>query len=219
MGVSWLSRLPNPLPKRRTHHIRVSLNALILCWWRCGTRCAFKQHIMKASLISTLVALSCFSCISEPNEELDTTDEQTAAVSSPRGTGKIYITGRIVAQGKYHTVLEYCGTADTCEWLSGGSINGKLAGMRSNSGDTPSKTAKLGEVNPPTGVTAATYFQQLKRVDAAYCDCAPYQAVPTSGYNSNSWVNTLIRATNGRPTINMSNHVGGDRVIPSSYFQ
>lgn len=62
--------------------------------------------------------------------------------------------------------------------------------------------AAITPLAPPAGVSPGDYSSALRAADARYCDCFDYdvfpEALPGTGYDSNSYVSGLIRATGGR---------------------
>lgn len=78
--------------------------------------------------------------------------------------------------------------------ISGGLVS--LLSAPGRSSDHPSLNRLFGRVIPPSGMSSASYFQELQSADAFYCDCVDYDLFPgmANGYNSNSYVNSLIRS-------------------------
>ncbi|WP_305801778.1 hypothetical protein, partial [Thiolapillus sp.] len=149
---------------------------------------------------------------------------QTAQTRSP---DTIYITGhRVGVAGPYHTAIEYVDTSGHSEWLSAGPDGVSREGLVSllsapgRSSDHPSLNRLFGRVIPPSGMSSASYFQELQSADAFYCDCVDYDLFPgmANGYNSNSYVNSLIGVTGGSTTVNLGGFVGGGKTIPEMYF-
>ena len=150
-----------------------------------------------------------------------------AAARWNRSVDNIYVTGhRVGAVGPYHTAIEYVDGSGQSHWLSAGPEGTSTEGLVSlvsspyRPSDTPGNNSILGRVIPPSGMSAASYFQELQTADAFYCDCADYDLFPgaANGYNSNSYVNSLIGVTGGSASVNMNGFVGGGNAIPEMNF-
>lgn len=124
--------------------------------------------------------------------------------------------------GPYHTAIEgRFGTADPIT-LSAQRSDGLLRSDINRPSDAPANNITIGTITPPAGVAPRDYFTQLQGADAAYCDCLDYdlfpEALPGSGYNSNSYVSGLIRATGGTPSTDLSIYYGGATPVPRRWF-
>ncbi len=146
-----------------------------------------------------------------------------------RMKGVIYITGhRTLKVGPYHTAIEFTphGSDDTA-WISAGPEDGRLVGgigtrtNRVRESDTPKKNRVFGIIIPPPGVTAHAHFERLKASSRSYCQCIDYDTVPeiADSFNSNSFTTGLAHSNGGRPSIDMSQFVGGARPVPAEYFE
>lgn len=144
-----------------------------------------------------------------------------------REPGNIYITGHRVAGGPYHTAIEYVNSNSKSSWLSAGPVGASREGLVSLVGapnrpsDRPENNTVFGKVTPPQGMTTSDYFEVLKDKDAFYCDCADYDLFPglSNGYNSNSYVNSILKSTGGTSTVNLDDFIGGGKIIPGMYFE
>jgi hypothetical protein len=77
----------------------------------------------------------------------------------------------------------------------------------------------MGYVDGPTA--PLLYWNTLLVMDRRYGDDLPYDLFPSlgeGGYNSNSYVSGVIKATLGTPTIQIESFVGGERPVPASAF-
>lgn len=124
--------------------------------------------------------------------------------------------------GPYHLAIEgRFGDADPVT-LSAQRTDGLLRSDINRPSDTPANNITIGTITPPEGVSPRDYFSQLRAADAAYCDCLDYdlfpEALPGTGYNSNSYVTGLIRATGGTPSIDLSIYYGGATPVPRRRF-
>jgi hypothetical protein len=148
-------------------------------------------------------------------------DGQQTAGRSP---GNVYITGhRVGGLGPYHTAFEYDDGVSSPATLSAGSTGGKLTSGVNRPSDIADKNIYLGTVTPPNGIASSEYFSRLLAADAQYCDCFDYdvfpEALPGTGYNSNSYVSGLIGATDGIPSVNMNSYYGGSTPLPPGAFR
>ena len=154
-----------------------------------------------------------------------------------RPTGVIHITGHSVLKiGPTHTAIEF--EPETrpggVSWISGGPvdrpsgmpIDGDLAGGVGTlvndvrAVDAPENNFTIGQVIPPAGLSPAQYWAVLTATAGQYCNCLDYDPLPglMDGYNSNSFVAGIIRATGGTTTIPMSNFIGGEKPVPAEFF-
>ncbi len=133
----------------------------------------------------------------------------------------VYVTGRhVLGFLPLHTALEYGGTTvsahDSDASLFG---NGLLVSQVNWPSDRPPLMMTLGTVASALG--APGYWTQVLASDARYRDNLPYDPVPTAGsgrYNSNGYVNGMIQATAGVPSIDVSRFVGARNPVPPSAF-
>jgi RHS repeat-associated protein len=140
-----------------------------------------------------------------------------------REPGQVYVTGhRMGGIGPYHTALEYDDGTGQPTTLSAGSTDGELRSDVNRPTDAPVNNNTLGTVTPPAGVSPGRYFSNLLAADANYCDCFDYDvfpgALPGAGYNSNSYVPGLVRATGGVSSVNLGNYYGGETPLPAEAF-
>ena len=136
----------------------------------------------------------------------------------------MYVTGhRFGGMGPYHTAVEYDDGTGRPTTLSAEGIDGDLTSDVNRPTDAPANNITLGTVAPPAGVSPGDYFSSLRAADALYCDCFDYDvfpgALPGTGYNSNSYVSGLIRATGGVPSVNLGNYYGGATPLPPGAFR
>lgn len=136
----------------------------------------------------------------------------------------MYVTGhRFGGIGPYHTAIEYDDGTGRPTTLSAEGIDDKLTSNPNRPTDIPAKNITLGTVTPPAGVSPGEYFSALRAADSQYCDCFDYDvfpgALPGTGYNSNSYVSGLIRATGGVPSVNLGNYYGGGNPLPAGAFR
>ena len=141
-----------------------------------------------------------------------------------RAPGEVYVTGhRVGGAGPYHTAVEYDDGTGRPTTLSAQSVNGDLTSDVNRPSDAPANNITLGRVAPPAGVSPGDYFSAMRAADAQYCDCFDYdvfpEALPGTGYNSNSYVSGLIRATGGVPSVNLGNYYGGATPLPPGAFR
>ncbi len=140
-----------------------------------------------------------------------------------RQPGQIYLVGHPVRDiGPLHTAIEYRDEYGVF-WISAGPEGWSVEGFQVLAGgvgsyvngirptDVPANNAVLAEVQPPPGITAQEYFQNLRSGASAYCNCADYDLFPdfADGYNSNSYTIGLIRATGGSTYYDTTGLVGG----------
>jgi len=150
----------------------------------------------------------------------------------PRVPGVINVTGHHVPGTEiWHLALEF-GEGDSVSWISAGpkglSIEGVKflvagvgelgSGIRAS--DEPAANVAFGFIIPPSGMSSEEYYQILIAVTGSYCNCADYDLFPeiADGYNSNSFVSGLIKATGGGSTVDFSDFVGGGDPLPAYYF-
>ena len=146
--------------------------------------------------------------------------------------GKIYITGHRVGKvGPYHTAIEY-DDGSGAQWISAGPEGTSLEGFEKLVGgvgnavngirptDAPALNITLGEVTPPSGMSASEYFNVLTTAAANYSNPVDYDMFPgiSNSYNSNSYVSGLLNATGGTSSVNMSGFVGGGKPLPKEHF-
>ena len=127
---------------------------------------------------------------------------------------------RVLGSGPYHTVLEYRGsTISAFDSDSRALYDGLLVSQRNWSRDRPALTTRLGYVDGP--LAALFYWSSLVAADRGYDDDLPYDAFPSigfGGWNSNSFIAGIIRATAGTSTVPMATFVGGERPVPNGEF-
>jgi len=128
---------------------------------------------------------------------------------------------RVLGQGPFHTALEYrYSTVSAYDSDSRPLFDGTLVSEVNWPRDHPSLTLRLGDVAGPGGV-ASIYWNSLLAADGRYDDDLRYDLFPSlgeAGYNSNSFVSGLVRATLGMSTIEMATFVGGETPVPVSAF-
>ena len=136
----------------------------------------------------------------------------------------MYVTGhRVGGVGPYHTAVEHRDGTGRATTLSAEGIDGHLTSEVDRPTDAPANNITLGTVTPPAGVSSGDYFSALRAADVQYCDCFDYdilpEALPGTGYNSNSYVSGLIRATGGVPSVDLDNYYGGSTPLPPGAFR
>lgn len=141
--------------------------------------------------------------------------------TAARSGDAVHITGRrIVGVRAIHTALEYRGsTISAYDSIDGLFDDGTLVSQVDWQRDRPLLMMTLGTVG--SSVPAGLYWVRLLSSDRRYPDNLPYDAVPSigrAGYNSNGYASGIVQATAGRPSIPMSQFVGGERPVPSSSF-
>jgi hypothetical protein len=147
--------------------------------------------------------------------------ELTPARESGRRSDVVYVTGRrILGFLPFHTALEYGGqTISAYDSNSSFLDDGTLVSQVNWPSDHPSMMMTMGTVASPVG--SALYWTRLIAADARYRDNLVYDAVPTlgdAGYNSNGYVNGIVRATGGTPSIDLTRFVGGEKPVPPQMF-
>lgn len=132
----------------------------------------------------------------------------------------VYITGhRVRFVRAFHLAVEYTppDVGSSPRTLSAFEKDDFLYSMPNREADENNVT--LGTVASP--LAAATYYNRMVAADNLYKDkCLEYDLVPevADGYNSNSWVHGLVRATGGTADINLNLFVGGSKPVPNPYF-
>lgn len=143
----------------------------------------------------------------------------------PRDVGRkpdvVYVTGRrILGFLPFHTALEYAGqTISAYDNNNSFLDDGTLVSQVNWPSDNPALMMTMGTVSSALG--APIYWTRLIAADARYRDNLDYDAVPSigsAGYNSNGYVHGIVRATNGVPSINLSQFVGGEKPVPPQSF-
>ena len=152
-------------------------------------------------------------------------DQPADTTIEPKGrkAGLVYVTGhKYGGGGPYHLAVEYTdpvtGLPTT---LSAEKIDGDLKSDVNRPSDWPEKNELIALVIPPDGVSPGDFFDRLKDLDDAYCDCYDYDVfpgmLPGEGYNSNSYAVGLIEAGGG--TVHLLDYSGTDDPLPVRAFQ
>jgi hypothetical protein len=127
---------------------------------------------------------------------------------------------RVLGQGPFHTALQF-GQSTVSAYDSDPRPlwDGDLFSQVNWRRDHPSLTLRMGFVDGP--LAPSLYWDSLLVMDRRYGDDLPYDLFPSlgqGGYNSNSYVSGIIKATLGTPTIQIESFVGGERPVPVSAF-
>jgi hypothetical protein len=148
---------------------------------------------------------------------------QARAKFKHRQPGRLYLTGHRVWGTGIHIAIEFVGEVSV-EWISAGTGDDNLlvSGQTlERPTDSPPKNFIIGEVTPPEGMTTKEYFNLLQGLETNYCQCVDYDVYPgmMDSYNSNSFVAGLINASGGCASFNLGYFYGGNKPLPSSYFE
>jgi hypothetical protein len=133
----------------------------------------------------------------------------------------VLLTGRrILGFGPFHTALQYGqSTVSAHDSDRRSLVDGILVSQVNWPNDHPALMMRLGIV--VAGVSAPLYWSRVLAADGNYSDALPYDTFPSigaGGYNSNSYVAGIVRATNGQPSMAMSRFVGGELPVQRSEF-
>jgi RHS repeat-associated protein len=159
------------------------------------------------------------------NEELD---HRVARHPDRRRPG-LYITGhKILKAGPQHLAIEFVPAGGSSPiWISAGPLGATvfegaqlLVSDVGRESDFPLDNFSVDFVAPPAGQSFRQYFDTLLLLDSAYCDCVDYDALPgvSNGFNSNSYVRSLIYHSGGSTLSSLDSFFGGSQIIPRRYF-
>jgi hypothetical protein len=173
-------------------------------------------------------------------------ESEEAPEQAPRDMNRIYVTGRVVFGGRYHTSLEFVpqfappeipiyetlsAYDDDDDWLD----DGTLVAETNWAADLPFLMMTFAEVDRP-GWSDFFYWPVLRQahnhyINVPYAQKLPYDALPeyplpaaagADGYNSNGYIHGLLNATQGNahfvPGMNPNVLPGWPTPVPSANF-
>lgn len=164
------------------------------------------------------LAIGLFGVLAAISEAVAQTADEEAQNSTAE---RVELRGRrVLGQGPFHTALQF-GQSTVSAYDSDPRPlwDGDLFSQVNWRRDHPSLTLRMGFVDGP--LAPSLYWNSILLRDRRYGDDLPYDLFPSlgqGGYNSNSYVSGLIKATLGTPTIQIESFVGGERPVPVSAF-